>query len=212
VTNGVGAIGTSGRRNLLDGGARLTSFIFGSLVGRFLCVSILLWCSAFLSSHSFRDFFLRAGTGFSCFYRRRNLTQDRADHSPTGGPSGSGGRGSSIGNFASERFGFFSGAFPAATTVSCTLVIMGFFASIAVATLSKTTLAAVVLAALAVVAALATSPASALAPSVALFPAATMASCALVMMPLLVISTPAWLSSSDLPVAAQTSTLEGGQV
>jgi hypothetical protein len=50
--------------------------------------------------------------------------------------------------------------FPAATTVSCTLVIIGFFASIAVATLSKTTLAAVVLAALAVAAALATSPCS----------------------------------------------------
>src|SRR6202040_2103827 len=29
--------------------------------------SVLLWCSAFLSSHSFRDLFLRAGTGFSCF-------------------------------------------------------------------------------------------------------------------------------------------------
>ena len=81
-------------------------------MGRFFCVGILLWCSAFLSSHSFRDFFLRAGTGFSCFYRRRNLIQDRADHSRTGGPSGSGGRSSSIGNFASERFGFFSGAFP----------------------------------------------------------------------------------------------------
>jgi hypothetical protein len=101
--------------------------------------------------------------------------------------------------------------FPAATTVSCTLVIMGLFASIAVATLSKTTLAAVVLAALAVAAALATSPASALAPSAALFPAAIIASCALDMMPLLVISTPAWLSSRDLPVAAQISTLEGGR-
>ena len=63
---------------------------------------------------------------------------------------------------------------PAATTVSCTLVIMGFFASIAVATLSKTTPAAAVLAAL-----------SALAPSAALFPAATIAPCALVLIPLL---------------------------
>jgi hypothetical protein len=112
VTNGVGAIGKSGRRNLSAGGARLNSFIFGSLVGRFLCVGFLLWCSAFLGSHSFRDFFLRAGTGLSCFYRRRNLIQDRADHSRTGGPSGSGGRSRSIGKFASERFGFFSGAFP----------------------------------------------------------------------------------------------------
>jgi hypothetical protein len=77
--------------------------------------------------------------------------------------------------------------FPAATTVSCTLVIMGFFASIAVATLSKTTPAAAVLAAL-----------SALAPSAALFPAAIIAPCALVLIPLLVIATPAWLSSSDL--------------
>src|SRR5262249_27130620 len=94
------------------GGARLKSSIFGSLVGRFLCVGFLLWCSAFLSSHSFRDFFLRAGTGFSYFYRRRNLIQNRADHSRTGGSSGSSGRSSSIGNFASERFGFFSGAFP----------------------------------------------------------------------------------------------------
>src|SRR5215831_1600004 len=102
----------SGRRNLLAGGARLNSFIFGSPVGRFLCVGILLWCSAFLSSHSFRDFFLRAGTGLSYFYRCRNLTQDRADHSRTGGPSGSGGGSSSIGNFASEHFGFFSGDFP----------------------------------------------------------------------------------------------------
>jgi hypothetical protein len=100
------------RQSLLAGGARLNSFIFGSLVGRFLFVGILLWCSAFLSSHSFRDFFLRAGTGLSCFYRRRNLIPDRADHSRTGGPSGSRGRSSSIGNFAGKRFGFFSRTFP----------------------------------------------------------------------------------------------------
>ena len=66
---------------------------------------------------------------------------------------------------------------------------------LAVASLSKTTPAAAVLAAL-----------SALAPSAALFPAATIAPCALVLMPLLVIATPAWLSSSELPVPAQTST------
>jgi hypothetical protein len=51
-------------------------------------------------------------TGLSCFYRGRNLIQDHAGRSRSGGLSRSGGRSSSIGNFASKRFGSFSGTFP----------------------------------------------------------------------------------------------------
>lgn len=54
-------------------------------------------------------------TLFATFFFARELdflASIGADHSRTGGPSGSGGRSRGIGNFASERFGFFSGAFP----------------------------------------------------------------------------------------------------
>ena len=118
----------------------LNSFLYGSLAGHVFCAGLLLWGSAFLGSHLFRDLFLRTGIRLLCFFRRRNLIQDHTGCSPCGGfaserfgsfngpcfyrpcnpVQGRAGRsrrgGSScsrsIGNFTSKRFGFFSNAFP----------------------------------------------------------------------------------------------------
>ena len=164
-------------------------------MGRFFCVGILLWCSAFLSSHSFRDFFLRAGTGFSCFYRRRNLIQDRADHSRTGGPSGSGGRSSSIGNFASERFGFFSGAFPRCYDSFLHTCYNGLLCFYRCRNLIQNHAGRS-----------RTGGPKRFGPFSGAFPCSYNSSLRTRFDTLTLIATPAWLSSSDLPVPAQTST------
>ena len=93
---------------------------------------------------------------------------------------------------------FFAGEVAVAPSPASALAPLRALASIAVATLSKTTLAAAVEAAFtvapAVAAVLATSPASTLVLLAALFPAATTVSRAFVMVPLLFISAPSSLS------------------
>src|SRR5262249_29859353 len=103
---------------------------------------------------------------------------------------------------------FFAGEAVVAPSVASALAPLTALFCIAVATVSKATLAAAVEAAFAVApavaAALATSPASTLVFSAALFPAATIVSRALVMVPLRFISAPSSLVSEEAILFDQT--------